>query len=196
MSLDMLISRLVGQSEESQAMCAGTAFHSFLEAASQFEQVEHFAGDGFVFSFDLEAEIALPGIKEIKTEKELRIAGKDVTLVAKADIVDGRTVYDHKLKTSGQFDAEFYIDSMQWRTYLWLFEANTFVYNVFEGRFCEEDHGATQVVIDDFHQLRLHGYPGMAGDVLESLEGLVQFMVTHVPERVHDAVGDAKALKF
>ena len=183
----MLLDRLRGQGEENDAMRAGTAFHSFLEHAQPGESVTEFDSDGIHFVLDLDDELAVPRVRECKTEKQYVVDGLPVTLVAKADTVEGRIVSDYKL--SADFDAEKYTESMQWRAYLVLFDADRFDYCVFSNK-----RKGDTVTVTDFDRMSFYRYPEVEADVVRCLKDLVRFMVKHVPERL--TFGDEKILTF
>lgn len=190
-----LLSRLRGERTENLKMRAGTAFHAFLENAGDFsgDEVEQ---DGFVFLLKLKTSIALPVIREVKTERGYLLDGQEVVLVAKADALNGRTVWDHKL--SDGFDADRYTDSLQWRAYLSLFGCNTFTYNVFEGGEVKKkkQQRAGKVVwsVDELHQFSCHRYPGMDQELSDWVRELTRFIVKYVPERIDAPEAIAKKL--
>lgn len=176
MELAELLARLRKEAPPSEAMLAGTAFHTILENAGLGELTE-VAQDGFTFRFDLDAEIALPRIRELKLEKVYMIDGVTVTLVGKVDALEGLTVYDHK--TTSRFDAETYADAIQWRAYLDMFGANRFVYNVFETTQKDDVR-----IVKDFHPLTFYRYPMLSADVLAALTDFVGFAREFLPERM------------
>lgn len=179
MELSDLLARLRRETEPTEAMAAGIAFHTILENADVGELTE-VTQDGYTFRFDLDAEIALPRIRELKLEKVYRVDGIDVTLVGKVDALSGLTVYDHK--TTSRFDAENYADAIQWRAYLDMFGARKFIYNVFE---VAEKDGIR--IVRDFHELPLYHYPALHSDVMESLSDFVGFAREHLSERLMEA---------
>jgi hypothetical protein len=188
MTTEVFLSRLRGEDEENDAMRAGTAFHNFLEHAEECE-VDEFESEGIKFSIDCDIQVPLPKVREIKTEKDYRIGHTLVTLVGKADAVDGREVFDHKL--SKEFNPDRYMDSYQWRAYLTMFDGWRFTYNVFTGK---EKDGTWSVT--DFDQLSMYAYDGMEEDVLNAVTELTWFIEKYVPERLNDAEADAKKVQF
>ena len=159
MALEDLVRRLTVR-EQTEAMAAGTAFHDLLEHAepSTIETAE--SGD-FRFVFDMDVELPLTPIRELKGEKQFF---GDVTLVSKVDGMDGLTVLDHKLTT--RFDPERYTNAFQWRAYLDIFGAHKFVYSVFEAS--QKKDGS--YVVRAHHALPFYGYPGMAADVANTVK--------------------------
>jgi len=176
MPLEDLLKRLRGEEPPSPAMEAGRAFHKLLEHATAGElSVEEV--DGWRFDFALDGEIALPTIRELKAEHAMETPSGPVTLVGKVDALNGTTVHDYKL--TERFDAERYADSYQWRSYLTIFGATRFVYDVFECR-CEESEN--KVWIYNYHRLVFSAYPGMAEDVQREVNNLAGIVAQYVPE--------------
>jgi hypothetical protein len=194
MDLDRLLSQLRREEPPTIEMQAGTALHAILEEVDAMGTgYEHGTKDGFTFFFDLDAELEIRPIRELKATKEYHIAGHTVTLVGKVDAFDGFNVDDHKLTDT--WDAEKYTDSYQWRAYLTILEAKAFNYNVFVGSQVHEKHGGAygnggvilgtnEWVIRDFHKLTFYRYPGMEQDVFRLLTEYVRFIETHLPERL------------
>lgn len=176
MPLSELVARLKGQTEPTPQMRAGSAFHKLLENASAGE-IGQAEVDGFEFDFAIDQEMALPQIRELKGERLFSTPSGPVTLVGKVDGLTGISVRDYKL--SERFDVERYADSFQWRSYLTMFSAQVFIYDVFVCRY-----DGNRVVIYDYHQLRLNAYPGMAEDVHRKVCGLAEIVAKHVPEKI------------
>lgn len=161
---------------ETNAMRFGTAFHSILEDASVGSNIKNQVSNGVQFDVDCEYDLWLPPIREIKVELPLVIDGMDVTLVGKADAVNGLEVFDHKLVK--QFDVEKYLDSLQWRAYLLMFEARKFTYNIFES-----DQDTNYCRIRAIHQFSCCRYPEIERDVLFAVRDLARFLRDYVPIR-------------
>jgi hypothetical protein len=175
--LDELLSQLRKQEPPTEAMLAGSALHSALERADigDYSRLE---ADGYTFELNIDGEIDMPAIREIKGTRDYEIDECRVTLVGKVDAVHGRRVDDHKF--TSRYDAEKFMGSYQWRIYLEVFDADEFRWNVFEGSEVEPKvyrvHG--------FHQLRMHRYPGMGEDVAGEVGRFLAFAREHLPERV------------
>jgi len=168
--LSELLKRLRREEEPSEAMLAGTAFHTVLENIGECE-LNMIDQDGFTFEFVLDAEIALPDIRELKIEQQIN----GVNLVGKVDAIEGFKVHDHKL--TGRFDPERYANAMQWKAYLYLFGASVFQYNVFEHR-QDRKTGVYRVV--DFHKLTLYRYDGLDDDVRSAVNEYRDFALEHL----------------
>lgn len=180
--LDELLRRLRREEPPSPAMLAGTALHKALELASAGEH-KGFAVDGYLFSFEIDADLDLPAIREMKETREYLIDGCAVTLVGKVDGIHGKRVDDHKL--TERYDAEKYMTSYQWRIYLEVFGADEFRWNIFEGK--ESFEGSKNYLIRAVHSLHMHRYPGIGEDVERELHRFVSFARDHLPERFQRA---------
>lgn len=173
--LDALIARLKGMEAPTPAMIAGRAFHKMFEE-SQEVTLDKIEVDGYEFTFAMDGEIPLPQIRELKGEYVFQTPVGPVTLVGKVDGLTGLTVRDYKL--TERFDAEKYADSLQWRSYLMMFEANTFVYDVFVGKYDD-----SRITIHEYHTIKFHSYPGMREDVYREVCALAEIVDKHVPEK-------------
>lgn len=175
MGLDAILRRLRKQDAPSEAMLAGKAFHALLEHADDCD-LEHAERDGYRFAFALDDEVELSPIRELKAEKVYRIDAEDVELVGVVDGLFGSMIEDHKL--SARFNIETYIDSIQWRCYLDMFQADSFRYNIFEAA---ERDGI--YVVRAYHPMTFYRYPGLHDDVTRALREFVGFARSHLPER-------------
>lgn len=176
MELADLIARLKHLMPSSESMEAGTALHKALETAEPGNH-KGFECDGFTFSFDGDFAIDLPELREMKATMTLEIGGVVVTLVGKVDAIHGKRIDDHKF--TARFDADRYLTSYQWRTYLEIFNADVFRWNVFEAM----ESAPRNYIIRNFHPLTMHRYPGMGEDVERELREFVAFARQHLPER-------------
>ena len=174
--LSVFLARMRRQEPPTEAMLAGTALHKALETAGEGE-VKGFEADGFTFSFETDAEVDLPAIREMKATKEYRIDDVTVTLVGKVDALHGKRIDDHKF--TSRYDAERFLDSYQWRIYLDIFDADEFRWNVFEGR----ESAPRNYLITAVHPLTMRRYPGMREDIERELAEFVDFARKFLPER-------------
>lgn len=175
-----LIAQLRRLMPSTEAMEAGTALHKALETAEPGDH-KGFEADGFTFSFETDAEIDLPPIREMKATREYRVADCIVTLVGKVDALHGRRIDDHKF--TAKFDADRYLESYQWRIYLEVFGADEFRWNVFEAK----ESAPKNYLIRNVHTLTMHRYPGIGADVEREVREFVSFARDHLPERFQRA---------
>jgi hypothetical protein len=175
--LEVLLGRLRGDEPPSPQMAAGQAFHKLMEEAKEGEILGRDV-DGWKirFSLDIDIELALPPIRELKTECPLETPSGRILLVGKVDAMDGLTVRDYKL--TERFDAERYVDSLQWRAYLMMFGGNRFIYDVFQAGYADD-----LVTIYDYHALSFYPYPNMEKDVLREVHALAEIVARYLPEK-------------
>lgn len=175
-SLEALVAQLRRELAPTEPMLAGTAFHKALELAP-YEELATLQADGYTFDLELDAEIDLPVIRELKATRELVIDGEPVTLVCVADTVDGRKISDHKL--TSRFDADRYLAGYQWRVNLLVFDAQEFRWNAFEARLDKPGH----YIVHTLHTLTAARYPALEDDVRRELADFLAFARVHLPER-------------
>lgn len=172
--LEELLRKLRHEKPPTDNMLAGQAFARFMENVQ--ENTFLVAVDGWSFRFEVDAELQLPPVREFKAERLIQTPSGPVTLVGKADGINGPVVHDQKL--TERWDAERYLDSLQWRAYLWMFGASTFTYDVFVGRY-----KGREVTVTEYHPLTFYAYPGMEADVERAVCELAAVIARHLPER-------------
>lgn len=175
--LGELIARLRRELPPTEPMLAGTAFHKALELAPYGEHRE-LEANGYRFTLDLDGELDLPPIRELKFTRDVVIDGEPVTVVCVADTMDGVTVSDHKL--TSRFDADRYLAGYQWRVNLFVFpEAQRFRWNAFEAR----EQAPREYLVYALHTLPIDRYPELEADVIRELGEFLAFARVHLPER-------------
>ncbi len=179
MTLKSLLARLRREEAPTEAMLAGTAFHSVLENAvpRSFHSVTQ---DGFRFDFELDAELALPDIRELKAEKQFG----EITLVGKVDAMYGNTIFDHKL--SKRFNPEAYTNAFQWRAYLSIFDADKFTYNVF---IRYTDLKTKINYVKEFNPITFYRYKSLQSDVQRTLDEYAEFAHKYLVRETETAAG-------
>lgn len=170
---DELVRRLLRLEPPTPNMLAGQAFAKLLEHAGH-RALHDEEQDGWRFYFDLDEEIDLPAVRELKGEMIIATPSGPVTLVGMVDALGGGVVHDAKL--SERIDCERYTDSLQWRAYLVMFGAQEFVYDLFRAKY---DSTPGRVKVDEYHQLKFYAYPEMRGDVERAVCELAG-VVTHL----------------
>lgn len=179
MEFEELLIRLRGEEPTTDAMSRGRAFHSLFEHSTESD-LAAVVIDGWDFQFELDVAIDLPPIRELKGEVVLSTAAGPVTLVGKVDGMAGVTVTDYKL--TERFDIERYTDSYQWRSYLTMFKAQRFIYDVFVYR--EDRRDPRKLIVYDHHRLPFYAYPNMAVDVERTVGELADIVAKHVPQKI------------
>lgn len=186
-TMEQLLARLRHAEPPTPQMEAGRAFARLMEGA-RAGAIDVETVDGWTFDFSgIDHEIALPAVRELKAEKLYQTPHGPVTLVGKVDSINGRTVHDQKL--TERWDAERYLDSLQWRSYLVMFDAVEFVYDVFLGKY--ERDGGHVVEIRDYQPMRFFTYPDLAEHVRAAVFDLARVIATYVPDLV---TADAEAV--
>ena len=178
--LDLLLSRMRGQSEASEAMLAGTAFHKALEVAT-VGSASTLSALGYTFNIAGDFEIALPNIREVRASKTYQGEDFAITVSGQLDAIDGKRVEDHK--TTGRFDPERYMTGYQWRLYLDIFGGDVFRWNVFE---IAATHDPLMWDVHSFHRLEQFRYPGMGTDCEKLAHDMAGFAIGMLPERVRE----------
>ena len=177
-SLDKLLLDLAHVSAPTPKMEAGRAMAKFFEAAQVGSIVDGSKVDGWTLCFDMDAEIDLPQVREMKVEQEYSTPSGPVTLVGKVDGFHGITVRDQKLTES--LDAEGrYVDSLQWRSYLAMLGAQRFIYDVFVGKVVPEEK---TILIREYHRLPFYSYPDMQADVSRAVADLAEIVARYQPQ--------------
>lgn len=175
-TLEQCLLQLTGREVPTPILLAGRALHKALEFA-EYDWADsargHIRYKDYLFFFQVDVELAIPEVRELKGEMTVETSFGPVTLVGVVDSID-TAVGDYKL--SGRFDAERLSQSYQWRCYLQMFGAHRFTYKVFIG----EEIKPREWAIRDYHELTTYRYPGMAEDVQRQVQECVRFMRTHV----------------
>jgi hypothetical protein len=174
-TMEELLRRLRHEDPPTEQMEAGRAFAKFMENARAAE-VQGAEVDGWEFCFDLEAEMPISPVRELKAEVIYQTPHGPVTLVGMVDGIDGLVIHDQKL--TGRWDPEKYMDSLQWRAYLVMFGAKKFRYDIFVGRYAGK-----RVTISEYHPVDFWAYPGMDADVQAAVDELAGIISEHMPER-------------
>jgi len=175
--LDDLLARLRGDGPETDQMQAGRALAKFFEHADDNAYGEAHV-DGWSFSFEVDAEFTRPAHRELEGSIVIETPSGPVLLTGHCDGLDGRAVRDQKL--TERWDAERYLDSLQWRAYLVLFDATSFTYDVFVGRY-GTGRNQGQVTITEYHPMTFYAYPDMRRDVERAVAELAAIIVRHLP---------------
>jgi hypothetical protein len=174
-NLDDLIAKLTSTFEPTPQMMAGRALAKLFEHARGRTLLTE-ESEGWEFHFEIDGELVMPNVTELKAEEVFETPRGPVMLVGKVDGLDGIAVHDQKL--SEKVDAERYLDSLQWRSYLVMFGAKKFVYDVFLGRYATG--GEQRVTITDYLQLPFYAYPNMRADVEKAVCELAEVVARYV----------------
>jgi hypothetical protein len=154
MPLGVLINQITSN-VQTESMAKGTAFHKFLEYACSGSETDAVTLDGYTFYFTGEFDLYLPQIRERR--KEVDYGG--IVVSGQCDAIEGRTIYDHK--STERFDAEKYLSGWQWRYYLDIFDADRFVWNIWEMNELQEEKSYG---VHHLHTLTQYRYPSLHDD--------------------------------
>lgn len=169
LGIEWLIQRLT-TFEQTPQMKAGEAFHKGLEVAPLGE-IETMWVPPYTFEFACNCEISIQKLRELRVQGvygQLQVRGR-------VDAISGQTVTDYK--TTGQFDAERYIEGYQWRYYLDLMGAHVFRWEVFV---IKETDDPLIWQVTDFHRLEQKRYPELHADCARLANDYAEFAAEHL----------------
>ena len=160
MTTEMLEASIRGEQPDSPQMALGRAFENILMEPARYAVPRGFVSDGYQFSDDTMARcLALVdrrGVFQVKATKRYR---DDIDVVAKADQVVGVALAEWKT-TTGSFDVEKYLPSLQWRFMVDIFQAKAVQYHVF----VLDDHGNSVVDVRSIESFSVYPYRHLAQD--------------------------------
>jgi hypothetical protein len=169
--LEVLVSQFKGE-EATEPMLRGRAFAKAMERA-QLGESDALECDGFTFVF--EGEFSIESVPRREVSRIKTYDGVEVS--CRCDRVIGSMVIDDK--TTSNFDAENYMEKFQWRYYLDVFEADKFVWKIWE---CKEDTKNPRVWrVTNQHDLVQWRYPGMEKDCLDLAREFGEFARKWMP---------------
>lgn len=147
-------------------MAAGTAWHSVLanDADACCYGDEWASGQYRFRSKDVYAALDHqgPGLREVTVRRTFDTRHGPVEVKGTADHVHGLTIRDAKTKFGTPSAADYDL-SLQWGWYLYLFDAQCFVYDLFH---MKDPDDAGLCVLRDVVSFRLWRYPAMERDLL------------------------------
>jgi len=175
-----LSKRLKHTEAPNELMLAGTALHSIFEnhppkKASCVNGFDFIERHGHIFRFLCDVSVTLPQIREIRASKAYHIDGTEVRLTGKCDGITGNKILDYKLTFKPNLDT--YFESLQWRCYLDIFNADVFEYIIFHGK--KKDN---EITITDSYSIKMYRYPIMISDIETGIYNLLKFIRENCPE--------------
>lgn len=170
MSLEDLESRIRGDEERTEAMVRGSAFHRIVEYPERCREplYDSHKAHGWTF-FGVSPVLEMMPEGRVNEAKATADVG-GITLVGKADALHGLDVYEAKCTKRVQVDR--YMESFQWRAYLYAFGVDRCTYVLAEFK----DNGEQQVVIRNVTPLPLYRYPRLERDVQSLVEECAEFI--------------------
>ncbi len=110
---------------------------------------------------------------EVARSKYVKVAGAPVRVLGYADGVEGESIFEYKT-TSKSIDLEKYMDSWQWRMYLWLFDdVERVIYHVYKYNISKDKLRCSIIA---HHTVTLNRYAGLDQDVHEAMNEFVVFL--------------------
>lgn len=140
---------------ETEAMKVGTALHRALEISKYNTLPDKFAIDGYTVEVKANIQLEIPQLREMWVTKDY----EGVRIRGKVDAMSAKTIHDYKFTKS--VDIEKYMNSWQWKVYLWMSpEHDNFVYDLFTVKIA-----IPKVEIIAYEKLGLFRYAGLEQDV-------------------------------
>ena len=171
-----LIATLQRRVTVTRPMQVGMSFEDAVNSEQEMVPGETVTVDGI--TFDCEAVLAARNIVPLQSAQQPKVVremcGHDIS--GRADYLHGTNVHDLKA-TSRPIEMAKYIDSLQWRVYLWAFNAKKFVYDV---AYLAEKKGvyyARQVEVIEYYR-----YPGMELEIERWVRALSDFVEENTEE--------------
>ena len=167
---EKMIETVKGVVTPTPAMQVGRAYHAVLESPERYRVPHGYICDGYQFSNEtmmpMFVQIDRRGVFEVKATKDI----DGVTLVAQADHLCGAEL--HEFKTTTYFEADKYINSLQWRVMAWIFEPLVIRYHVAS----LDDHLNGVVECREVNSLTLYPYAELENDCRAVLREFVAYV--------------------
>ena len=180
---EKLINQLLRRGEKTDAMTYGIAFHQMLEQESKIAKYETgvmtFA-EGQRVDLDKDMSVTNESGQDIEVQLRGGEAEKwgriefpeaNITLSGKADIVFPDFIVDYK--TTGSTYRKIFEESMQWRTYLQMFDKEKFIYRVFRLSPIDEDGMHRRIL--EYREVEYDRYPRMERDLRAAVYEAAEF---------------------
>lgn len=160
--VELFVMELLKLTPFSKKAEAGVAFHSYIEKFGYGETPLHFNSNGWEFAITSPTDnpiiIPYPYAREIKFSRNWY----NINIFSVIDGIDAYGIHD--IKTTSKLNIEKYIESWQWKIYLWLTDNlyNKFIYDIF---IVDIDEKKNKVLINGYERLTLNSYPTMENDI-------------------------------
>lgn len=179
MTHDEIIARLRNEREPSADMEAGIAWHNLIETIQPGQTLDgEIEVDGYRFQFNLDdqIELELPQAQEIFGHKAITLTdGTEVDLRCRADGISGNIIREWKLTKNT--DPENYIESYQWRAYLYVFGCPAIEYTLFK-----KWMRGNLIKIQDVLSFKMYRYPAMEIDLKNKILEYINFCRRYCPD--------------
>ena len=167
---DRLIEQLSDKQEENERMRLGTTFHSMIENRPLIYPDHPFSYD----SIKPINSLAVDSAREVEGSLTIELEQCNLIVSGHADAITGSTVIDYKTSTK-EPDLDMYIDSYQWRFYLWMFDARCFKYEFFR---LKEDKKTGLYNVEHLTPVKLYRYAGLELDCINLAQDYVNTLET------------------
>ena len=164
--LPALIARM-RSTEATEPMLRGRAFAKCLQAAV-LGQSDTLTADGYTFAFTGDFEIEHFPRREESREKDYG----GIIVPGRCDRVLGKLIMDDK--TTEYFEIERYLEKYQWRFYLDIWQADWFLWNVWE---CKKMDEPKAYCVHKMHRISQYRYPRLEADCKELAYEFREFAV-------------------
>lgn len=152
--------------KQTDAMQIGTALHKVLEV-SEYQIIPRLftINDGnnhYKVNVKNDIQIQIPVLREMWVTKDFQ----GLTIRGKVDAISACNIHDFKF--TSKVSLERYMDSWQWRVYLWMNPKHTnFIYDLFTIKIIHEKELEYKVDILNYEKLELSRYLELKQDVEE-----------------------------
>ncbi len=172
-SVDEYIESLKNSSEFSLKARVGTCLHSVLEHSVLVGDELSLFFDGYRTNIYIDASCVLenPTITELKAVKSIEVDGYQIDLVGKADAIYGNMGKDYKFTFSSS-PTDRFIESVQWKIYMMLFDLELFRYIIFR---CKGDEKKVSVYEVEHYDIYRNQY--IESDVYSLSSQFVDFII-------------------
>lgn len=193
---ERLCKDLFGEYQQTVQTEIGTAFHAVMEdikseAGLRVGYVEYPADNyqgividknswlfDFVSALQITEHIPTHGLREKNAIKWVLLEDYEIQLVAQPDVIYGLMAIDYKTRWKEFAEPDdilvYYIDSIQWKTYLYVYALTQFKY-VFINLEKTQQHDI--ISIKNITPVTLYAYPSMYNEVLEYLRDFANWIV-------------------
>lgn len=164
---------------------AGVAFHDYIEKFGYGDLPLNFTSKGWdIIINNINITIPYPFAREVKFSKNWN----DINIFAVVDGIDAYGIHD--IKTTSKLNVEKYMESWQWKIYLWITEMQTFIYDIFTVDINEIDNILT---LKNYDRIELKRYPNMVNDIDNIFNEYSNYLDTIKP--VFESIIDKHKLK-
>jgi hypothetical protein len=179
-TVELFINRLLRLEPVSYHLTAGTAFHKWLELAPSGKLPDSATVNDWsiICPPDVNIEISLPACREVKVSG---IIG-GIKIYGRVDGIDAIKVYD--TKTTGKFDVDNYMNSMQYKAYLMMTGLDQFQYDIFQ---IDKDENNCCITLESYNAFVLYRYANMENEVTECVLGYWDLLNNLAPQIIDTA---------